>query len=658
MKSNILFLSFGLLILAGTQAQSTRVFYASGGTVTNCPGTCTTGNGNCFTIAVSGVGTLNNTTNGLTRVCFSLDGNRPQDYDIVLIAPDGTTATLVNDAGATGQNYVNGICFTDFGPDGPVASPSFPGTISEGNFTPTSAFSATFNTPGTINANGNWQLCIRDDNSGGTNGTLNNVALTFGPVTAEASPGGSNCASAVNISSLPFFRTNVNVGASGNNYTGCTSNLTGREYIYTYTPTANEHITIRANFNSTANAPTVSLLSGCPGSGGTCIQTDVQGTFDNYAEITAEPLTAGTTYYIILSSQNNTTSLRCDLSILAGTNGSNTCSAATTITTNAPLAGNNINTPLPNLTGAPTVGAGNEMPCNGAQNNFIYYQFTTSNTVSPAVNLGVFDINCGAGASGIQVALFQTNTPCVSGSWGTSIQCQSSVLYTDTYYSWAGLTPNTTYYLVIDGVAGDQCRWNLQLTGDVALGSGPLPVELVDFVSVCQDQQNHIEWTTSSELNNDHFDIEKSEDALHYQQLQRIPGAGNSNNLLHYETWDPQPFATGTYYRLVQTDYDGQQRTYGPIYTGCSGNTNLEATVSLESVKPGVITVYYQSMLGGPADVWLLDMLGRRILAMEVMTNSGLNRLDIPIASLPRGAYVLQAGNNLENARLKFVYPY
>jgi len=40
--------------------------------------------------------------------------------------------------------------------------------------------------------------------------------------------------------------------------------------------------------------------------------------------------------------------------------------------------------------------------------------------------------------------------------------------------------------------------------------------------------------------------------------VKQVEGAGNSNRLLNYSAIDPSPFSGISYYRLKQTDYDGQ----------------------------------------------------------------------------------------------------
>ena len=84
----------------------------------------------------------------------------------------------------------------------------------------------------------------------------------------------------------------------------------------------------------------------------------------------------------------------------------------------------------------------------------------------------------------------------------------------------------------------------------------PLPIGLLSFNAIPGNDFVNITWTTLSEANNDYFTIEKSMDAINFETVATIKGAGNSNALLNYSIKDNEPFACVSYYRLKQTDFD------------------------------------------------------------------------------------------------------
>jgi len=86
----------------------------------------------------------------------------------------------------------------------------------------------------------------------------------------------------------------------------------------------------------------------------------------------------------------------------------------------------------------------------------------------------------------------------------------------------------------------------------------PITLSFFDAYYIDNIEQNvHIEWETHSEVNNDYFTILKSYDGYEWEELKRVEGAGNSNTKLFYRSEDDRPKKGVQYYKLRQTDYDG-----------------------------------------------------------------------------------------------------
>ncbi|MBL0912474.1 MAG: T9SS type A sorting domain-containing protein [Bacteroidia bacterium] len=100
--------------------------------------------------------------------------------------------------------------------------------------------------------------------------------------------------------------------------------------------------------------------------------------------------------------------------------------------------------------------------------------------------------------------------------------------------------------------------------------SSPLPVTLHSFDAVCKDGRGLISWSTVSEVNNAYFTVERSADAQSWEVLQTVSGAGNSNSLLMYSVTDERPENGITYYRLRQTDYNGDEELFAEKSIFCT----------------------------------------------------------------------------------------
>ncbi|MCX7985666.1 MAG: hypothetical protein N2662_01830 [Bacteroidales bacterium] len=107
---------------------------------------------------------------------------------------------------------------------------------------------------------------------------------------------------------------------------------------------------------------------------------------------------------------------------------------------------------------------------------------------------------------------------------------------------------------------------------EVTLGSlsKPLPVELLNFKGICKNNKITLTWQTASEYNNYGFVIQKSNDLIEWEDIGFVKGAGNSSTITNYNFEDYYPYTTVTYYRLLQTDNNGTQKTYDPISIICN----------------------------------------------------------------------------------------
>jgi hypothetical protein len=89
-----------------------------------------------------------------------------------------------------------------------------------------------------------------------------------------------------------------------------------------------------------------------------------------------------------------------------------------------------------------------------------------------------------------------------------------------------------------------------------------LPVRLTKFTAARKDkQQVNLEWETEQEINNSHFEIERSFTGNGFVKIAQVASAapdGNSHSRLSYQLTDNNDHAGKSYYRLAQVDIDGK----------------------------------------------------------------------------------------------------
>jgi hypothetical protein len=101
----------------------------------------------------------------------------------------------------------------------------------------------------------------------------------------------------------------------------------------------------------------------------------------------------------------------------------------------------------------------------------------------------------------------------------------------------------------------------------------PLPIVLVKFEAECLHKTVCIKWETASEMSNDFFTVERSNDGVNWLIVGIIDGSGNSFQNLSYSLIDFQPINGVSYYRLKQTDFNGQFEYSNVLSVNCSKET-------------------------------------------------------------------------------------
>ena len=188
------------------------------------------------------------------------------------------------------------------------------------------------------------------------------------------------------------------------------------------------------------------------------------------------------------------------------------------------------------------------------------------------------------------------------------------------------------------------------LSSGEVVPEGGLPVELTAFNANCQPESVIINWTTASELNAAHYEIEISRDGFNWSSVGVVNAAGTTNQTTQYQ------FATNNlgglqYFRLVQTDLDGQFEIFGPISSLCQIHKNELLVFPNPAEINTSFTIQIKSReFVADARLRIMDIMGKLVYFHELELNEGTTHIPMKSDILSSGSYVLQ----LESDNQKF----
>ncbi len=173
--------------------------------------------------------------------------------------------------------------------------------------------------------------------------------------------------------------------------------------------------------------------------------------------------------------------------------------------------------------------------------------------------------------------------------------------------------------------------WGLSHNGN------PLPIQLIRFDAMCSGQQVNLAWSTATETNNSGFIVQRSIDAINFADIISVQGAGNSNTMQNYLATDNSPLNTQAYYRLKQTDFDGNY-SYSSMVAVESCLTPSTSCNTFYNPEKGSITVSFTGEDNLPFSISLFDMLGQQVV---VETPKQTGPADLKVNYLPHGIYLV-----------------
>ncbi|NEM99636.1 T9SS type A sorting domain-containing protein [Pontibacter burrus] len=182
----------------------------------------------------------------------------------------------------------------------------------------------------------------------------------------------------------------------------------------------------------------------------------------------------------------------------------------------------------------------------------------------------------------------------------------------------------------------------------------PLPVELTSFKGKATESGIALNWETASELNNSHFDIERSTDGESFNSIGTVQGRGTTSIPSSYSFVDELPGKGTNYYRLKQVDYDNAQSYSSTIAVKWDAGDAMQAALIPNPCANSNCNITVSNAANQSTLLQLKDVAGRVVFSRTI--NSSGHLFELPMHELPKlkGLYFLTAttGNQVVHQRV------
>lgn len=194
--------------------------------------------------------------------------------------------------------------------------------------------------------------------------------------------------------------------------------------------------------------------------------------------------------------------------------------------------------------------------------------------------------------------------------------------------------------------------FNLTSTGGAdlfisKLGFTITPVTLLSFEVTKNEKDTYLSWKTSTELNADKFEIERSGDGVIFKKIGNVKASGNSNTIKTYHFLDKNAAANGIgkrlFYRFAQLDLDGTI-----VYSPVRSIEFKQNTISIQVFpNPSVDVITIQAGIEqADLNYLITDARGRKVSGGKL--NNTVTKVNI--SHLATGIYFIKIGDRSKEA--------
>jgi hypothetical protein len=148
-------------------------------------------------------------------------------------------------------------------------------------------------------------------------------------------------------------------------------------------------------------------------------------------------------------------------------------------------------------------------------------------------------------------------------------------------------------------------------------GISPLVVHLLDITATNKGKTNEVNWSSSSEMNGDYFELEKSTDGRNFAKITTVNAKGGNGQYVYA---DQRAIAGMNYYRLKMADKAGQY-FYSKVVNAFVAGSNTFSVDIYPNPVTDQLNIRLMGEMSEEAQVQISDVSGKMVRIFSLSTN-------------------------------------
>lgn len=278
----------------------------------------------------------------------------------------------------------------------------------------------------------------------------------------------------------------------------------------------------------------------------------------------------------------------------------------------------------------------------GSITNTAYYAFRTNSTggdlslqitdytTRPAAIAACLPSASGIPVTGVEMAIYRVNSCPVAGTFPAPV-AYTSFTGNGNVPAITGLSANTNYLMVLDGIENTKATFNMVFSGSA------LPMGFAEFNGSVEESTNVLNWTIAEVASLTSLVLERSKNGVDYTQIATltIPAQNVASQFI-----DKDPIPGDGYYRLVARNNTGATLYSRVVLLRRTPGLSMKAYPN-PAIKDLKVQIFNENP--GNYVLMMYDAFGRKVLQRTLSVSQPAQVFALYVGGFARGMYQVSA---------------